>query len=131
MKKLLTLVFSLVVALIMLVGCAGKQRLDGSWGALEITSQTPAPRVEAVEFNILGHELTGSNGCALINARVHINGDRLQVTEIKMGTVGCPMDAAGTQQVVMDLLESQPKITIEDDVMTLQNDETTLVLEKR
>lgn len=129
MKKLVLVLLSVVLVL---TGCTSDEpRIDGSWGAVEITSQQAAPRVEMVEFNILGKELTGSDGCGPIKARVELRDGKLLVGPIATDGDTCSGDAAQTAQVVQELLKAQPEASVVEGVMRLKADGTELVLEKR
>lgn len=129
MKKLSLVLLSLLLAL---TGCTSdKPRIDGSWGAVEITSQQAAPRVEMVEFNILGKELTGSDGCGPMKARVELNQGRLIVGPIATDGNACSGDAQQTAEVIRALLQANPEAHVTADRMTLRADGTELVLEKR
>lgn len=118
--------------LLALAGCQGQgQRLDGSWGEAKATATTTLPPLGGVEFNILGGELTGSDGCNPMKAQVAVEDGHLVTSGMSLGAQGCTGDAGTVSTWVQGLLASRPAIEVDGDMMRLTGAGGTLQLRKR
>lgn len=133
-RRVLSVLLMLTMALTA-AGCTRAPRPDGSWGATAAapaTSSTQLPSdLSSVEFNIMGTELTGSNGCGPIRARVELADGTLRVSDLQVATIGCPPEATALATYVEQVLTAAPRAEIQDGEMTLTAPAGTLTLRRQ
>lgn len=122
---------ALVAATTLLTGCSRGPRIEGAWEPQRAEGTGTPVDLSEVQLNIMGRELTGSDGCARIRAVVDLEDGTLRVGPLDTGEIACGPEQQKAATFVRALLNSQPTAAVDGDWMTLRGAGRVLALLRR